>query len=117
MTNNEVVIAAACRTAVGTFLGALAEIPSSRLGSVVVTEALRRAGVEAGQVEELIMGSVLTSGLGQNIARQIGIAAGLPQQTPSFTVNKVCGSALKSVILAAQSIMCGDADVIVAGRR
>ena len=115
MTNREVVIAAACRTAVGTFMGALADIPSSNLGSTVVTEALRRAGVEVGQVDELIMGSVLTSGFGQNIARQIGIAAGLPQATPAFTVSKVCGSGLKSVILAAQSIMCGDADVIVAG--
>ena len=115
MTNREVVIAAACRTAVGTFMGALADIPSSNLGSTVVTEALRRAGVEVGQVDELIMGSVLTSGFGQNIARQIGIAASLPQATPAFTVSKVCGSGLKSVILAAQSIMCGDADVIVAG--
>ena len=115
MTNREVVIAAACRTAVGTFMGALADIPSSNLGSTVVTEALRRAGVEAGQVDELILGSVLTSGFGQNIARQIGIAASLPQATPAFTVSKVCGSGLKSVILAAQSIMCGDADVIVAG--
>jgi acetyl-CoA C-acetyltransferase len=115
MTNNEVVIAAACRTAVGTFLGTLADIPSSRLGSAVVTESLRRAGVEAGQVDELILGSVLTSGFGQNIARQIGVAAGLPNQTPAFTVSKVCGSGLKSVILATQAIMCGDADVIVAG--
>ena len=115
MSKNEVVIAAACRTAVGTFLGALADIPSSKLGSVVVTEALRRAGVEAGQVDELILGSVLTSGFGQNIARQIGIAAGLPVTTSAFTVSKVCGSGLKSVILAAQSIMCGDAEIVVAG--
>ena len=115
MTNNEVVIASACRTAVGTFLGALADIPSSRLGSVVVTEALHRARVEAGQVDELILGSVLTSGYGQNIARQIGIAAGLSEQTPAFTVSKVCGSGLKSVMLATQSILCGDADIIVAG--
>jgi acetyl-CoA C-acetyltransferase len=115
MTNSEVVIAAACRTAVGTFMGALADIPSSKLGSTVVTEALHRAGIEPGQVDELILGSVLTSGFGQNIARQIGVAAGLPQATPAFTVSKVCGSGLKSVILAAQSILCGDADIIVAG--
>lgn len=115
MTNREVVIAASCRTAVGTFMGGLADVAASRLGSLVVVEALRRAGVEAGQVDELIMGSVLTSGLGQNIARQIGFAAGLPQQTPAFTVSKVCGSGLKSVILAVQSILCGDADVVVAG--
>ncbi len=112
---NEVVIAAACRTAVGTFMGALSDIPASQLGSVVVIEALRRAGVDPKQVDELIMGGVLTSGLGQNIARQVGIAAGLPQETPAFTVSKVCGSGLKSVILAAQSIQCGDADIIVAG--
>jgi acetyl-CoA C-acetyltransferase len=96
-------------------MGALADIPSSKLGSTVVTEALHRAGIEPGQVDELILGSVLTSGFGQNIARQIGVAAGLPQATPAFTVSKVCGSGLKSVILATQSIMCGDEDVIVAG--
>ena len=115
MSTNEVVIASAVRTAVGTFLGGLADVPSAKLGSTVVVEALRRAGVEASQVDELILGSVLTSGFGQNIARQIGIAAGLPQTTPALTVSKVCGSGLKSVILAAQSILCGDADVIVAG--
>jgi acetyl-CoA C-acetyltransferase len=112
---NEVVIASACRTAVGTFLGTLADIPSTKLGSTVVVEALRRAGVQPNQVDDLIMGSVLTSGFGQNIARQIGIAAGLPQATPAFTVSKVCGSGLKSVMLAAQAIQCDDADIIVAG--
>lgn len=115
MTNHEVVIAASCRTAVGTFMGALADVAAPKLGSLVVVEALRRACVEVGQVDELIMGSVLTAGQGQNIARQIGIAAGLPLQTPAFTVSKVCGSGLKSVILAAQSILCGDADIVVAG--
>jgi acetyl-CoA C-acetyltransferase len=115
MSTNEVVIASAVRTAVGTFLGGLADVPSTKLGSTVVVEALRRAGVEAGQVDELILGSVLTSGFGQNIARQIGIAAGLPQATSAFTVSKVCGSGLKSVMLAAQSILCGDAEIVVAG--
>jgi acetyl-CoA C-acetyltransferase len=115
MMKNEVVIASACRTAVGTFLGTLADIPLTKLGSTVVVEALRRAGVQANQVDDLIMGCVLTSGFGQNIARQIGIAAGLPVTTPAFTVSKVCGSGLKSVILAAQAIQCGDADIVVAG--
>ncbi len=115
MGKNEVVIASAVRTAVGTFMGALSDVPSTKLGAAVVVEALRRAGVRADQVDELILGSVLTSGLGQNIARQIGIAAGLPQTTPAFTVSKVCGSGLKSVILAAQAILCGDAEIIVAG--
>jgi acetyl-CoA C-acetyltransferase len=96
-------------------MGALSDVPSTKLGAAVVVEALRRAGVRADQVDELILGSVLTSGLGQNIARQIGIAAGLPQTTPAFTVSKVCGSGLKSVILAAQAILCGDAEIIVAG--
>ncbi len=115
MSTNEVIIASACRTAVGTFLGQLTDISPVQLGSTVVAEALRRAGVQADQVDELIMGSVLTSGFGQNIARQIGIGAGLPKTTSAFTVSKVCGSGLKSVILAAQSIMCGDADIVVAG--
>ena len=112
---NEVVIASACRTAVGTFLGTLGDIPCTKLGSTVVVEALRRAGIQPNQVDDLIMGSVLTAGFGQNIARQIGIAAGLPQSTPAFTVSKVCGSGLKSVMLAAQAIQCEDADIIVAG--
>ena len=112
---NEVVIASACRTAVGTFLGTLGDIPCTKLGSTVVVEALRRAGIQPNQVDDLIMGGVLTAGLGQNIARQIGIAAGLPQSTPAFTVSKVCGSGLKSVMLAAQAIQCEDADIIVAG--
>ena len=115
MMKNEVVIASACRTAVGTFLGQLTDISPVQLGSTVVVEALRRAGVQPNQVDDLIMGSVLTSGFGQNIARQIGIAAGLPQATPAFTVSKVCGSGLKSVMLAAQAIQCDDADIIVAG--
>lgn len=115
MSTNEVVIASAVRTAVGTFLGTLADIPSAKLGSTVVVEALRRAGVQVDQVDELILGSVLTSGFGQNVARQVGMAAGLPESTSAFTVSKVCGSGLKSVMLAAQAIQCGDADIIVAG--
>jgi acetyl-CoA C-acetyltransferase len=115
MSTNEVVIASAVRTAVGTFLGQLADVSPVKLGSTVVAEGLNRAGIKPEAVDEVIMGSVLTSGFGQNIARQIGIDAGLPQATPAFTVSKVCGSGLKSVILAAQSILCGDASIIVAG--
>jgi acetyl-CoA C-acetyltransferase len=115
MSTNEIVIASAVRTAVGTFLGTLADIPSAKLGSTVVVEALRRAGVQAGQVDELIMGSILTAGFGQNVARQVALGAGLPQTTPAYTINKVCGSGLKCVMLAAQAIQCGDADIIVAG--
>ena len=115
MNSNEVVIASACRTAVGTMLGAVADISTVKLGTTVVAEVLRRAGVDPAVVDEVILGSVLTSGLGQNVARQISIGAGLPITTPAFTVSKVCGSGLKSVMLAAQAIQCGDADLIVAG--
>ena len=112
---SEVVIVSACRTAVGAFLGTLGDVSSVKLGSTVVVEALRRAGIPATAVDEVIMGSVLTAGFGQNVARQISIDAGLPITVPAFTVSKVCGSGLKSVILAAQSIQSGDADIIVAG--
>jgi len=112
---SEVVIVSACRTAVGTFMGALSEIPPANLGASVVTEAIRRAGITAESVDEVILGSILTAGVGQNIARQVSIAAGLPNTTPAYTINKVCGSGMKTVILAAQAILCGDADIIVAG--
>jgi acetyl-CoA C-acetyltransferase len=112
---NEVVIVSACRTAVGTFMGALSETPPAKLGASVVTEAIRRAGITAEMVDEVILGGILTAGVGQNIARQVSIAAGLPNTTPAYTINKVCGSGMKAVILAAQAIQCGDADIIVAG--
>lgn len=115
MSTNEVVIASACRTAVGTMLGAVADVSTIKLGTTVVSEVIRRAGIQADTVDEVILGSVLTSGLGQNVARQISIGAGVPITTPAFTVSKVCGSGLKSIILAAQAIQCGDADIIVAG--
>jgi acetyl-CoA C-acetyltransferase len=111
----EVVIVSACRTAVGTFMGALSEIPPATLGASVVTEAIRRAGIPAEMVDEVILGGILTAGVGQNIARQVSIAAGLPNTTPAYTINKVCGSGMKAVILAAQAIQCGDADIVVAG--
>ncbi len=111
----EAVIVSACRTAIGDFGGSLKGISANDLGAIVVREALQRAGIEGKDVNEVIMGSVLPHGLGQNPARQAMIKAGLPWDTGAITVNKVCGSGLKAVMLAAQAIQCGDADVVVAG--
>jgi acetyl-CoA C-acetyltransferase len=111
----DVVIVSACRTPIARFQGALAGFRAPELGALAIKEALRRANVQASAVEEVIFGNVLTAGLGQNPARQAAIAAGIPDTVPSFTVNKVCGSGLKAVMLAAQAIRAGDADVIVAG--
>ncbi len=111
----DVFIASACRTAIGKFQGAFSGIGAPQLGSVAIKEALRRAGVPAEAVEEVIYGCVLQAGLGQNPARQAARGAGIPDRIGSFTVNKVCGSGLKSVMLAAQAIRAGDADLIVAG--
>jgi acetyl-CoA C-acetyltransferase len=109
------VIVAAARTAVGKFGGSLAKIPASELGAIVIKEVLARAGVKPEQVDEVIMGQVLTAGVGQNPARQAVIKAGLPVTVPAMTINKVCGSGLKAVMLAAQSIANGDAEIVVAG--
>ncbi|HET9024670.1 MAG TPA: acetyl-CoA C-acetyltransferase [Burkholderiaceae bacterium] len=109
------VIVAAARTAIGKFGGSLAKIPASELGAIVIKEVLARAGVKPDQVDEVIMGQVLTAGVGQNPARQAVIKAGLPVTVPAMTINKVCGSGLKAVMLAAQAIANGDAEVIVAG--
>ena len=111
----EVVIVSACRTPVGEFAGSLSAVSATDLGALVMKEALKRAGVENKDVDEVIMGSVLPHGLGQNPARQTMIRAGLPWDVGAITVNKVCGSGLKAVMLAAQAILCGDADVVVAG--
>ena len=111
----EVVIVSAVRTAIGSFNGALAPFSAVDLGSMIIKEAIARAGVEAGSVDEVIFGNVLQAGLGQNPARQAALKAGIPVEVPSFTVNKVCGSGLKTVNLAAQAIMAGDADIVVAG--
>lgn len=111
----EVVIASAARTAIGSFNGSLASFSAAEMGAIVIKEALQRAGVKGDAVDELIFGNVLQAGLGQNPARQASIKAGLPVEVPSFTVNKVCGSGLKTVNLAAQAIMCGDADIVIAG--
>jgi acetyl-CoA C-acetyltransferase len=109
------VIVAAARTPIGKFGGSLAKIPASDLGALVIREVLKRAGVKPEQVDEVIMGHVLTAGVGQNAARQASIKAGLPVTVPAMTINKVCGSGLKAVMLAAQSIANGDAEVVVAG--
>jgi acetyl-CoA C-acetyltransferase len=110
-----VVIVAAGRTPVGAFNGALAGIPASALGAQVITALLTRIGLSPAAVDEVILGQVLTAGVGQNPARQAAIRAGIPDTVPSMTINKVCGSGLKAVHLAAQAIRCGDAEVVVAG--
>jgi acetyl-CoA C-acetyltransferase len=115
MALNEAVIVSACRTPVGSFRGALGSIPAPRLGAVVIKEAVRRAGIRGEDVQEVIMGNVLQAGVGQAPARQASIFAGLPPSVECMTVNKVCGSGLKSVMLAAQAVILGDADVVVAG--
>ncbi|MFI8582536.1 acetyl-CoA C-acetyltransferase [Ectopseudomonas khazarica] len=111
----EVVIVAACRTAIGSFQGALSRIPAPELGAMVIRELLARSGVDEAQVDEVILGQVLTAGSGQNPARQSALLAGLPHTVPAMTLNKVCGSGLKAVILGAQAIRGGDAEIIVAG--
>lgn len=110
-----VVIVSAARTAIGSFNGALAEVSAVDLGATVIREVLRRANVDAGQVDEVIMGNVLQAGLGQNPARQAALKADIGEETESFTINKVCGSGLKSVALAVQAIVAGDAEIVVAG--
>lgn len=111
----DIVIASACRTAIGSFGGGLASVPAPELGAAVIAEAVRRAGINAADIDEVIMGQVLTAGSGQNPARQASIKAGVPNHVPAMTINKVCGSGLKAVHLAAQAIACGDAEIVVAG--
>lgn len=111
----EVFIVSGVRTALGSFNGSLSAFKATELGAMVITEAIRRAGLEKGQVDEVIMGNVLPAGLGQNPARQAMLKAGLPYEVGAITVNKVCGSGLKAVMLAAQAIALKDADVVVAG--
>ena len=111
----KIVLAGACRTAIGTMGGALSTVPAAELGSIVIKEALTRAGVPAEQVDHVYMGCVIQAGLGQNVARQASLKAGLPVTTPAVTVNVVCGSGLNCVNMAAQMIEAGDADIVVAG--
>lgn len=112
---NKAVIVSAVRTPFGSFGGTISKIGATDLGGLVIKEAVRRAEVDAKEVNECIMGMVLPCGYGQNPAKQAAIKAELPQEVEAFTVNKVCGSALKAVMLAAQAVQCGDADVVVAG--
>ena len=111
----EVVIVSAVRTPIGSFGGALKGIPTRKLGAIAIKGAVERAGIKPEMVDEVIMGAVLQGGLGQNVARQMTLDAGLPIETPAMTINKVCGSGLRAVELAAQIIKAGDADIIVAG--
>lgn len=111
----DVVIVAATRTAIGTFGGSLSSLPATELGATVIRSLLDKTGVSGDQIDEVLMGQVLTAGCGQNPARQASIRAGLPNTTPAMTINKVCGSGLKALHLAAQAIQCGDADMIIAG--
>jgi acetyl-CoA C-acetyltransferase len=113
--SDDVVIVAAGRTAVGSFGGSLAGLPAVSLGATVVASLLKQTGIDAGTVDEVILGQVLTAGVGQNPARQTVIAAGMPESVPAMTINKVCGSGLKSIQLAYQAIKCGDADIVIAG--
>ena len=113
--NHEIVIVAATRTAIGSFGGSLSSIPAHKLGAEVIASILKKTGVNKDQIDEAILGQVLTAGSGQNPARQAAIEAGLPYQTPSMTINKVCGSGLKAVQLAFQAIACGDAEIVIAG--
>jgi len=111
----EVVIVSACRTPIGSFGGSLKSVSAADLGAITVKEAIKRAGIAPELVEEVVYGNVLQAGLGQNVARQVSIKAGLPVETTAVTINIVCGSGLKTVAMAAQAIKAGDADIIVAG--
>ena len=104
-----------CRTAIGSFGGSLKDVPAAKLGSIVVAEALKRANVKPEQVDEVMFGCILTAALGQNVARQVSLGAGIPIEVPAYTVGMVCGSGMKSVIEGARSILAGDAEIIVAG--
>ncbi|SEK99228.1 acetyl-CoA acetyltransferase [Roseateles sp. YR242] len=114
-TPQDIVIVAATRTPIGKFGGSLAKIPASDLGALVIQELLRRSGLQADQIQEVILGQVLQAGTGQNPARQAVIKAGLPVTVPAMTINKVCGSGLKAVMLATQAIRDGDSDIVIAG--
>ena len=104
-----------CRTAIGAFGGSLKDVPAVKLGTIVVKEALKRGNISPDTVDEVMFGCILTAGLGQNVARQIGIGSGIPYEVPAYTVGMVCGSGMKSVIEAARAIACCDAEIVVAG--
>jgi acetyl-CoA C-acetyltransferase len=115
MNKDDIVILSGCRTAIGTFGGALKDVSAVELATVAVRETIARAGLRPDQVDEVVLGCILQAGLGMNPARQAAIKAGVPASVPAHTVNKVCGSGLKAVMLAAQAVKCGDAEVVVAG--
>ncbi len=111
----DVVIVSAVRTPIGTFGGSFKNVPAVTLGTIAAKEAINRAGIKPEIIDEVIFGNVLQAGLGQNVARQVSVGAEIPVEIPSYTVNKVCGSGLKTVALAAQAIRAGEADVVLAG--
>jgi len=113
--SKEVVLVGACRTPIGTFGGKIKDVGAAQLGALVMGEAIKRAGIKADQIDEVVFGCVLQAGLGQNVARQCMINAGIPKEITCFTINKVCGSGLRAVSLAAQLIKAGDADIVLAG--
>src|SRR5688572_23011209 len=115
MSDKDAVILSGCRTPIGTFGGAFKDVSAVELGTVAVRAALARSGVPGDRVDEVVLGCILQAGLGMNPARQVTIKAGLPESTPAVTVNKVCGSGLKAVTMAAQAVKCGDAEIVVAG--
>ena len=115
MKDEEIVIVSAARTPVGSFNGSLSSVPAHKLGEVAIRAALERAGVDAADVDEVIMGQVLTAGQGQNPARQAAIGAGIPVEATAWGVNEVCGSGLRAIAVGAQQIATGDAEIVVAG--
>ena len=112
---NDVVIVSAARTPVGSFLGALSSLPASKLGEIAIKAALERAGIDGKEVDEVILGHVLQAAAGQGPARQASMGAGLPKETPAWSLNQICGSGLRAVAIGAQQIALGDARIIVAG--
>ena len=112
--SKKIVLAGACRTAIGTMGGSLSTTPAAKLGSIVIKEALNRAGVPADKVDHVYMGCVIQAGLGQNVARQASLGAGLPIETPAVTINVVCGSGLNAVNMAAQMIQAGEVQLCLA---
>ncbi|MFI5324213.1 MAG: beta-ketoacyl synthase N-terminal-like domain-containing protein, partial [Thermodesulfobacteriota bacterium] len=111
----KVVISEPLRTAIGAFGGTLKDINPAKLGATIVKEILDRTGVDPKEVEDCVMGNILSAGQGMNISRQVAIESGLPVETPAFTINRVCGSGVQTVVLAAQAIKAGDAEAIIAG--
>ncbi|HYE01040.1 MAG TPA: beta-ketoacyl synthase N-terminal-like domain-containing protein, partial [Alphaproteobacteria bacterium] len=112
---SDIVIAGACRTAIGGFAGSLSTLSAAELGKIAIAEAMKRAGVDPAEVDEVIFGHVLTAGQGQNTARQAAVHAGIPMDRTAMTINQVCGSGLRSVALAYQAIKSGDSRIVVAG--